>query len=278
MALEYPLVLGASAVDTSFCLHAGDILVAHANFLQRSFGDVSVALVGNVVTKKAYQGRGAASFLLNEFVKISVQKDIKALFLWSDLDIFYQKIGFSPVGKEVRVSFTVEPSKMTNMREDLDNEVSIQHLPKEKLTLSLCREIKKLLPVEVKTIERTAEEFLQLLKIPNTNLYLVTHNPDKGLLGYFIVGKGHDMKHVIHEWGGRLVGYKRIIHALLQNNYKFDEVIFLCPEFLKDSLFKNCKIDSSTVAMTQHHVALGKIIDQGFIVPENFYLWGLDSI
>ncbi len=271
---EYPLVLLEKYFANSFCIRKDNELAGHANLIVRKLhNEIEVGLIGNVVTANKYQGQGVASVLLNELINLSVQRNIKALFLWSELDLFYQKFGFTPVGKEVRLEIAMDQKMRPNATPLIQNGLNVAILSKEKINQDLCFELLSLQNDEVCTLKRTAEEFFVLLGIPETFLFVVQEY-DK-ICGYFILGKGHDMRHVIHEWGGKMPTSQKLIEVLHQQYYAYNSVTILCPEFKKTELVDSLgKTDSECIC----NVGLGKILDANFQIPENFYLWGLDSI
>ena len=123
--LEYPLVLTESNLTKSYATFIDDKMVAHTNLLERFIhlpsGDlIKIGLIGNVATHPDFQGKGLIrETLSNVENKEAKELGCKAVFLWSDLDKLYLKLGYSYFGHEKRFTFSkqivTELSSSTNI-------------------------------------------------------------------------------------------------------------------------------------------------------------------
>ncbi len=123
---EYPLVLASDRFQYSLCALEDNLVVGHINIWPRllisdlSNMQIPVALVGNVATDPDFRGQGIMKQLLERSIAEAKAQGYVALFLWSDLQEFYQKFGFSSFGTEFRLTFAAD-----NLRSLMGSEVKI---------------------------------------------------------------------------------------------------------------------------------------------------------
>lgn len=197
-------------------------------------------------------------------------EQLEALILWSDLDQFYQKLGFAAFGTEYRWVFGANA---------FDEFKGPANFAVENKLLWNARRCETALTARYPTrytLERSGEEFASLLHIPD--LLLITCSVFDKLQGYGLVGKGADMVGVIHEWGASdpscLLGLIR--EAFVQT--KLTELMLLTPpDFEKDW---SEQLHPLAKRVTKHAMALGKILPDSKILDfaDSCFVWGLDSI
>ena len=200
---EFPIVLNPANKNFSICMTHSETgqLLAHANYWSRTFYDreshssFPVALIGNVATHRSFRKQGLMQQLFDYLSRSSESHGLHALILWSDLNSFYQNLGFVPFGTEFRWSIprNLLPNKLAKgSGERLVVETKLKN-PDYNRLLDLRY------PTTC-TLKRSDEEFEQLLRIPDA--LLVTARRDEELVGFGILGKGVDMVGVMHEWCG----------------------------------------------------------------------------
>ena len=273
---EYPLVLGQGNEAFSYCLGTSEKPLAHANLWPRRLiggtpsADLRIGLVGNVVTHEQYRGQGLARELLEGLKQEATQRGLKALVLWSDLNGFYQKCGFSSCSEELRWLIQVPPLK----HDSPSPQVLLQHEPSLELCAALLASRLSLGP----TIERSAKEFQTLLRIPEVSLMTTqTTTPRAAATTFTIMGKGCDMIGVVHEWGA--VDAFALVEQVRARGRRlgFSEVLLLTPARLpatwQEALHKQAsQVQSHPMALAWcHDDAARRVLDHSFI-------WGLDSI
>ncbi len=268
---EYPLVLSSLHADRSFCLSIDGQMVGHANLLLREIRDRSgvtcglVALVGNVATALKFRGQGFMRILLGEVEAKARAQGAQAMILWSDLDSFYQKLGFKVFGEELRVSFQTGslPENKDFLFSRLPHDASVASL----LAMRAC---------QVPSPERTEAEFRQLLKMPLCEGLLAFHNQQA--VAYAIMGKGWDMGGVIHEWGC-FPGFERALlptFRKLGSDADLNEVMVLVPKEGIGQAIKSTLLEHPSTVST-HPIGLLKSLEDRPLLKE-VYFWGLDSI
>ena len=274
-ASEYPLVLSGAGDQTSWCVYEGAHIVAHANLWTRYLTRLSdqktipVGLVGNVATSAGHRGQGIMSGLMSHLEKTAQAQNLQALVLWSDLLEFYQTLGFTSIGRELRFRIS---------RDDRNRSTGITAASRDSLSDDDLVTMLKHRPKLDWTLERTAAEFRTLLSIPDTNLFIRR----KGLKiqSWMLIGKGADMRGIIHEWGSisadeLLADVQSILHT-----HDIPELTLLTPGNLHHHWVSPLKLGSN--GYTEHPMALGKSIglhgEEAIQALARGFIWGLDSI
>lgn len=278
---EYPLVLSPQHFqEHSHIIEVDNQIVAHASLLIRTLSShhesskFQIGLIGNVATHKNYRGRGLQKELFNNLEKFALSRSVNLLVLWSELNVFYQKLGFSSIGQEHRYLILSERLKSrfsaTNMQVSLTHRDQLDHQTLETLL--------KLRPATDFIVDRSTEEFHILLGIPNTNLFLLKF--DKKLVGYFVISRGSDMINVVHEWGVIKPDYVPGATLQLLQATGIEELTFLVPSALPGVWHRQF----ATLAQSceKHPIALAKSIapndNKAFKALCRGFIWGLDSI
>ncbi len=190
-----------------------------------------------------------------------------ALILWSDLNSFYEKLGFVSWGKEIRYDLSREKILKCLIPSEYhfssDSDLNILN----KLLKNRCA---------VPTLVRSAKEFKQLLEIPWTD-FRMTKNTSNGTHCYGIVGKGADMQGVIHEWGAdNELEFLALLSSFF-SRYKLKKLTLLCP----GNLDGNWRIFFNSVSTLEkfYPMCLLKILQNKHSeILEKLFVWGLDSI
>ncbi|NBQ54108.1 MAG: N-acetyltransferase [Proteobacteria bacterium] len=254
-----------------------------------SFPHVKLAFVGNVATDKREQGKGWMKALLAEIERRALAQSADAIVLWSDLADFYQKLGFTPAGNELRLTLSTKKLCAGNG--------STVWVPEGyqtgKLQQDLIRRIFELRSTGFKQpffqVERSVHEFSELLRIPDLALF-VGHGAASGTAGaadqrpidfFFVVGKGADMQGVIHEWGCTDMTFLMGAAGFVAQKANLEEIMMLVPPAIEDSRLASLRQASTRIE--EHAMAWVKVLK-----PENRplvdralrdgFIWGLDSI
>ncbi|MEY4632174.1 MAG: hypothetical protein RIQ81_2294 [Pseudomonadota bacterium] len=305
IAAEYPLVLDPARTSHSLCIArkgqrrdaAG--FLAHASLLMRRMtpaaGDparaVTLGLVGNVATSLEERGKGWMRTLIAEVEARAIRQGADAIVLWSDLDGFYQKLGFVPGGKEIRFNMAVR-------RLDC-GKVPLVWVPdgyaQGRLADGIIRRMLELRTTgysrPLYQIERTIGEFRELLRIPDLALFLASRHagnmaqpdqlPPEAIEAFFIVGKGADMQGVIHEWGTSDLPVLLNAAGAVAGNAGLAELMILVPS-ISDAQRLDMFAGVSGPRET-HPMAWVKVLRQERKTPVELalnegFIWGLDSI
>lgn len=277
---EYPIVLNEKNSKYSYCLYNKDALIAHCNLWPREIisnnnTEISkVGLIGNVATSLTYRGQGMMRALFRKIERIAKKQKIDCIFLWSELNDFYEKLGFSTVSQELRLLLPCNPT-WRNSDHDFDILLSSQLTDQE--ARRLFRSISELRPSIPHTVSRDYSSFLKLIKIPDMHICL--HYDKQQKIDFFsFIGKGYDMQGVIHEWGFRDISILKMFLGELSHISELTEILLLSPvETPESDLLKAISISYECFPM-----ALGKSLTNEPITQinwaQNSFIWGLDSI
>ncbi len=272
---EYPLILNPQSARSSLCIFSGEQVVAHTNIWLRELKHASnndthlIALIGNVASHPDHRGQGYIRQLLSTAAEIALSQDANAMVLWSDLLQFYQNLGFTSNGREIRYSFT---------RSDRLKASGVQKMAHQNLSDRDLEAMLKKRPKLEWNLSRSVQEFRSLLNIPNSELFIRRRGSQ--ILSWFTIGKGSDMAGVIHEWGAATgeelsSDIQSVMHA-----FNVSELVLLAPGALPSHWHRDFNLAASS--HSNHHMALAKALNpKGEMVINHLargFIWGFDSI
>lgn len=299
---EYPTVLSCEFASNSFCLFddSGKIL-AHANLLDTVFESrdglrqIKVGCVGNVATHSNSRGQGLQKEIFSAIEAAAISRGLIGLFLWSDLSDFFRKLGFSAVGEERR--WFVSPHEALDISKNLysaKNPFSFS----SSVLLQLLNLRNDSCQAEF-LVKRRIDDFRSLLTIPGMQMFIGTSSPMPGIRqmdeiqgdmlrsldsslieSWYLVGKGADMKGVVHEWGAP--SPSRLSNDLSNIYRVLDQFMVLAPVSTNTELSSVLKRFSAHYE--SHPMALYKDLDKtlsmgnGINWQDRCFMWGLDSI
>jgi GNAT superfamily N-acetyltransferase len=274
-ASEYPLVLTDDAKTTSWCVYSHGDLVAHANLWPRQLRHSNeeksycIGLVGNVATHPDHRGQGHMKALLSYLAEIAPSQNLHALVLWSDMLGFYQNFGFRSIGREMRLRVP----RSERLRSTGIERCEASRLSDQELAVLLNSR-----PRIEWTLDRSIGDFRALLGIPDTQLFI--RRKGQKPVSWILIGKGADMRGVIHEWGApsadELIAD---VHSVLQL-LDISDLLLLCPGNLPHHWLAPLKLRA--VECSPHHMALalglGSHSREALNALSKGFIWGLDSI
>lgn len=272
---EYPLVLNEHNINTSWCVFFDQKLAAHATLWPRALRHRSsqcqfnVGLVGNVATHPEHRGRGFMASLFDHLTKVGRKHELSALILWSDLGQFYQKLGFSSIGRESRFVF--------KNRQSHYQQVAFKTSPDELSEEDLCRML-ELRPKLEWRLERSTQEFRILLSIPNTAIFVRRHN--KTITSWLAIGKGADLQGIIHEWGSnKPAELVENIYSII-STWGLPQLTLLAPLGLAGQWQTQLKMHASSTTIHSMALALplGNNGQASIAAASRCFFWGFDSI
>jgi predicted N-acetyltransferase YhbS len=271
IAQEYPVVLGPNMMQYSLCAFHNHQPVAHLSLWPRTLTDehgrkqMNVALVGNVATHQTWRRQGLSRSILMQAEETAKHEGIQLLILWSDLQEYYQNLGFTSMSCELRVSV---PRSRTSSR------LKVVREPWN-LDAAKLEGLMKLRPLTPYTLGRSAKEFQLLLRIPDLVMLVGPSltQPDR----YYLIGKGADMAGVVHEWGtSDLTAVSEDIGSIA-DALDVSELLFLAPPTCRNH-FESKNI----MQIEEWPVALSKWLlpptDKLRSISNQIYIFGLDSI
>lgn len=273
---EYPIVLAPEGQSYSYCHDFQNQLCSHANLWPRkvinALGQEQflIGLVGNVATDPRFRGHGHMRSLLTAVEEVAQKNHMQALFLWSDLTSFYQKMGYVSVGQEYHFHFL--QSRSGNKAK---TSARLVRMDLQGITDELLAHLQTLKPEVSMTLERSLAEFRRMLEIPWISLYVAYETAD--IVAFALIGKGYDMMGVIHEWGCTDAAYLLDLVHFVRKEQELPQCMLLTPGELKPTLHQAILAQASAVEAVP--MALMKTLAGGKEKElKQLFIWGLDSI
>ncbi len=200
---EFALLLGTSNHSQVYFLQNqnGEILSCAAYRLfdiQIGQHTLRCAGLGLIVTPKAHRGHGYSSFLQQTLEQKAKQQGAIISVLWSDLESFYNKLGYFLGGCESFWSLNAEDIELLNNRlqsetQALPPNYHIQNVPSWS-SIKAIYEKTGIGPL------RNFSDYDAFLTLPATSIRGIYSN--QTLLAYYAVGKARDLSNTIHEFVG----------------------------------------------------------------------------
>jgi GNAT superfamily N-acetyltransferase len=205
VAEEYPLVFGLDASGGVVAIGGDDREPRSAcAILERDFltpqGSVKVGLIGSVATDASWQGKGLATRVLVEAEAALAKRGCPIALLWANDPGFYYSRGYRPIGAEVNVRLCPGLALATadGVRPARDADAEAIHA---------------LYAGHASRVERRPEETRALLAIPG--MTVLVRERAGAPVAYACLGRGIDLKNVVHEWAGATDDMLALIAALL---------------------------------------------------------------
>jgi GNAT superfamily N-acetyltransferase len=150
---------------------------------------VPIAIIGAVATHTNWRRQGLATHLTTLILKWVEDQDVALTLLWSDQLNFYQKFGFQPIGEQIFLPLEAAlpsvlslsvPQLHTNWHPDIFNLVQQR-------------------PLGLK-IQNSDYSWYEAHRHVRWFYSSQSHNNQP--TAYAALGRGIDLDHLIHEWGG----------------------------------------------------------------------------
>ncbi len=190
----------ASTEVTRLGTFDGNTLVSHVGirFAEMKTGSKveKVALIGAVATLASHRGKGLSTNLLKEAIRLIENEKCTWSFLWGSEHDFYAKLGFQLAGKQARGPVSLLSLPLTGL---VDQEIKTGL--NEKIFESLCE------PKDGLIIAEKDRSWVFAHKTVN---WLHVENP----FAFVAYGRGMDLRHIVHEWGGDTHGVQKILYQL----------------------------------------------------------------
>ena len=190
---EYPLVFGAAATgDVVAVEEEGDVRSACTTLVRDFLVDghtLRGGLIGSVSTDPAYRRRGLATRVLLDAEEQLLREGCHFALLWADEPAFYQARGWRPMGVEIDYSIPAA------MRSQLPRHDSVRVAQDGDAAA-----IHGLYVTHGQRVDRSPAETELLLAVTGVEV-LVAESAGQ-MVGYACMGRGEDLRHVVHEWAG----------------------------------------------------------------------------
>lgn len=264
MAREYPLIFESNATGRVEALEENDEVVSTCAWIARTLAteavDVPTAFIGSVATCPTIRGRGLGSRVLAETLGKAKAQGAAFSLLWADEPEWYQARGWIPFGTEnvfvIEHGNAILLPEPTGVRPATHDDASAIHgLYSQHTSRTL----------------RIKEETESLLNMPNMQTYVCEH--EGNVVGYACMGRGEDLQHVIHEWGGSPEGVLPVVSQLwAKSRNECDRIFMMVPDSEPDfrAFFKFVKAEGAQGVLAMAHLGCTKAVASTFntLFPE----------
>lgn len=176
---------------------------------------IELGMIGMVYTDPDFRGRGAASLALDQALAQLKERGIPLAILWSDLDAFYNRLGFDRAGVENFYLLSSAQCQLAS-RSDCDR-VTVRPVAETD-----WQDLEHLYAGKPSRHLRPAGELARLAAAPDCETLVAIQG---GVLtAYASMGRGDDLTGVVHEWAGDGDG---LVACLLRFTQTRDEVTLL---------------------------------------------------
>lgn len=218
---EYPLVLGTDNIENLRVIVRGGEVVSHAAiyFSNLRAGDLvfKVGGIGSVATHPDHRGRGLASAVIRDCVRIMEQAKCHLSVLWTQRRDFYRRLGYEAAGSEYL--FRARASDFSH----ISRECKI--VPYSPEHLSAVVDIHER---ETCRTERPRKEYEAYFGLPKTRTLLAVRG--NTVTAYAVMGKGEDFRSCVHEWGGDASDVLCLVRAFARSS-STGEIVILTPAY-----------------------------------------------
>jgi hypothetical protein len=174
-------------------------------------------LIGSVATAEPHRGQGYAGQLLELAEQNLLCEGAVISMLWADDAAFYEKRGYTPVGSEVDYAIALSEAPKLPACEGVRWMETRDHAA-----------VHALYARHSHRVDRTLAETSTLLHGPS--IAGLVREADGEVVAYTLMGRGHDLQGVVHEWGGASTHVLACVRGYLENLPEDSKAIYLmCP-------------------------------------------------
>lgn len=172
--------------------------------LKTPSGELSVGLIGGVVTSETHRGMGLASQTVKYATQWLEEQGASLILLWGSEHGLYQRLGFELCGMQVRVPLSSILAGITPEKSPEKSKVTrVQGWPESVFSMMKNRPY---------GLSLGASEKVWLSKHKNVSWYLLGDAKDPS--AYAALGRGLDLGGLIHEWGGEPDDLKKLLATI----------------------------------------------------------------
>ena len=181
-----PLMNESNFHNCFIMIDENENVIAHIGVCERNILGVAVAMLGGIAVDESHRGQGHFKELIQD-VMAEKRSDVAFFILWSDQEDLYKKYGFHLCGTQIEIQNKEQSEEFKKTKLDITNLKQIQNLYRKSFSHFYT------------TIERSEDEWQELLKITSTDLYI--KETAGAISDYFFMNKGQDLSGIIFEYG-----------------------------------------------------------------------------
>jgi hypothetical protein len=168
--------------------------------------------------------------------------------LWADVPEFYERLGFVLAGRESLFVCQRGPVRAS------------RHLRVRPATADDLGAIIRIHDAELCRVRRDEAAWGRLFEMPRTHFYVLQRRGE--VIAYGVVGKGHDLRGCLHEWGGDETLLPTLVSAIAAHRRE-PQLVVMCPPWKSQAVRA-----MSFHGLAPSHGALGmlKVLDRGTLL------------
>ncbi len=202
MAAEYGQIFGPGASGHVETVEEGGETVSTCAWIRRDLLvgglQLPVAFVGSVATHLNHRGKGHGTAVVERAIARAAESGAALALLWADESEWYQSRGWVPLGTE---NVFVVNSNNAFLLPDADGVRPMEARDVAAVHTLYCTHESR--------VDRSEAETGAILTTPG--LRALVQEVDGSVTGYACVGRGEDLAHCVHEWGGTPEGVLPVI-------------------------------------------------------------------
>lgn len=252
LAREYPLVFGDDARGEIVSIEEDGEVRSACAMIERELvlPDVRVraGFIGSVVTHPDFRGRGFASRVLARAEEKLAAHGAMIAILWGDDQAFYTHRGYQPFGAEVDFAIALDVASK------LPEPAGVRELAADD-----APSIHELYSMHPERVSREIDETRALLEAPDMEV-LVCERWGR-LTAYSCVGRGKDLRDVVHEWAGDAQTVTMLVRAHMERRKARGEerdLYVMAPPSAKDL---HTRLTAAGAAASTGILGLAKLVD-----------------
>lgn len=213
-----------------------------------------VALIGAVATLPDWRGHGLASSTVSLATQWAKEEGAHLALLWGSEHRLYQRLGFNLSGKQVRVPLSTFCDPRTTSKEKLNQGWN------PNLFEMICTRSGGLV------FDSSDRNWFEA----HRNVTWYWTGDQKRPKAYVAIGRGIDLKDMVHEWGGDRQSLIQILSLIAETNPKLE--ILGHPDYLE-------KIGIPFAPSQVENLALIRILNPAWPqeLIDKLWIWGLDA-
>lgn len=262
VAADSPLLFEQGPNSLRRVVTAGDgSPIAHAAARIDSYSSrgrtSTFAVIGAVATSTEHRQQGLATVVLEDLISDLALRGVDFAVLWSDVADFYERFGFARSGRELLCEV---PTRLFHVEKGcLVRKAEPEDLPR----------IAAIHSREPCHVIRTESMWRAHFGIPGCDFYVL--ESFGSVEGYAVVGKGHDLSGCLHEWSTPSNHVTSLVGGVTR--LRRDKSLWLMSAPWKESMLA----PFAALGLQVHEGVLGMVRPISGALPEDFYLFGLDS-
>jgi GNAT superfamily N-acetyltransferase len=249
---EYPLLFEPEGSNSLVWIEEDGVTLSACGIQTRDLvlpdERLRVGLIGSVATDPVARGQGLAQHVLSRAEQVLAERGCLISLLWADNASFYEHRGYRAIGRET--DFVLDPGR----REFLPPTRGVRPATKDDTA-----DIHNLYLGHPTRVDRAPEETRSLLASPG--MVVLVRGAPGSVTGYLCLGRGEDLKNVIHEWGGPTTDLLALVAACLDEHMGGAEALYLMAA-PGDRNLKNT-LDELGFLSTEGCLGMARLIDAG---------------